>query len=179
MILDANWAMPVKSPLFRCASLSLPGRAGMVCHAREPCRRAADTRPPSGEAAPLVSILPRSPAGNYTQIKNVSKSNFSSSQVWAETCDLLLRRRKEPCSSVAAGAPGGKQGAAPRSPTLLHPHPPPLLPQLRAAGPSFSPGSPLHGGISQAPKGSQGRKLLVQRAHSVLQVHSLSMIAVS
>lgn len=47
-------------------------------------------------AALLVSILPRSPAGNYREIKNVSESNFSSSQVWAETCDPVLTEMTEP-----------------------------------------------------------------------------------
>lgn len=152
--------MPGKSPLFRGdGRLSLLGRASAACRGREPCQRAAGAGLPGGETAPLVSILPGSSAGNYTQIKNVSKSNFSSSQVWAETCDLVPRGRKEPRSLRSILRPGGKAGCCTPQPctrgptegsqwaTLLHPHPPPLPPQLQAAGPCLNPGSSLHGGI--------------------------------
>lgn len=77
---------------------------------------AAGSGLPGGEAAPLVSIPPRSPAGNYTQIKNVSKSHFSSSQVWAETCDPALAGTEPPCSTAAAAR--GRTGSC--TPT---PHP--------------------------------------------------------
>lgn len=97
--------------------LDLPGKAGILCHAMPhraishraishhavPCRAMLCAVPegcshPAAQqgAALLVSILPRSPAGNYREIKNGSESNFSSSQVWAETCDPMLTEMTEP-----------------------------------------------------------------------------------
>lgn len=125
----------------RCAVLY---RAVPCCAVPEGCSRRAAQQ----GAALLVSILPRSPAGNYREIKNVSKSNFSSSQVWAETCDPVFTETTEPSLQLARGVEsvGCCMQAAPHSPAPRHPrrgagaarlHPQPPLPlPLRATGPS-------------------------------------------
>lgn len=168
--------------------MSLPSRAGTACRAHEPCRRAAGTRLPGGEAAPLVSILPRSPADNYTQIKNVSKSNFFSL--------TSLGRDVRPGADREEGAKLAPRRLVPRGGNRVL-HPIALRPRAHGGVPvGHAPPSPSSSSSSTAQscwtllepglfppwwhlagfKEQPRKKVPVQRARMMLQVHSLSMI---